>query len=210
MAGFIVMEINNYPSGSDSISTDTFERSSSSSDSSDDDSEFVELLILNLIGDYEYKFYNKVPVRISALSGQEFVSELLKESGTVCYELLRMEKACYINLCNELRNKNYLEDSREVFLEEQVAMFLFIIGHNVRHRVVADRFQHSTQTVSHYFKNVLRAICRLGKEIIKQDSTELPDHIKNNPKYYPWFKVSPFFVTCFVLYSILCYFLLSN
>ena len=97
-----------------------------------------------------------------------------------------------MSICDELRRKNYLEDSRDVFLEEQVTMFLFIIGHNVRYRVVINRFQHFTQIVSHYFKNVLRAICRLGKEIIKQKSTELPQHIKNNPKYYPFFKVSAF------------------
>ena len=118
MTGFIVMEIDNHPSGNDSISTGTFKRSSSSSDSSDDDFEFAELLMLNLIVDYEYKFYTKVLIRISALSGQEFVNELLKESRIVCYELLRMEKACYVNLCDELRRKNNLEDSRGVFLEE--------------------------------------------------------------------------------------------
>ena len=72
----------------------------------------------NLIGDYEYKFYTKVLVRIATLNGQEFVNELLKESGTICYELLQMEKACYVNLCDELRRKNNLEDSRGVFLEE--------------------------------------------------------------------------------------------
>ena len=78
MGGFVVMEIENHHSGNNSISINTFEWSSSSNDSSDDDFEFDKLLMLNLISDYEYKFYNKVPIRIFALSDQEFVSELLK------------------------------------------------------------------------------------------------------------------------------------
>ncbi|RVW53750.1 hypothetical protein CK203_068974 [Vitis vinifera] len=39
-------------------------------------------------------------------------------------------------------------DTRLVTIEEAVAMFLLIIGHNVRMRVVANRFQHFTETVA--------------------------------------------------------------
>ena len=88
-----------------------------------------------------------------------------------------------------MREKNYLCDSRNVLVEEKVATFLFIIGHNVRHRVASIRFQHSTETISRNFKEVLRAVCRFGKELIKQESKEFPERIKNNSKYYPWFKV---------------------
>nr|XP_027192011.1 protein ALP1-like [Cicer arietinum] len=99
-----------------------------------------------------------------------------------------MKNECFLNFCNELRGKNYLSDSRDVLVEEKVATFLFIIGHNVRHRVASNRCQHSTETISCNFKEVLRAVCRLGKELIKQESIELPERIKNNSKYYPWFK----------------------
>ncbi|KAI5388195.1 hypothetical protein KIW84_074042 [Lathyrus oleraceus] len=84
--------------------------------------------------------------------------------------------------------KNCLYDSRDVLVEEKVATFLFIIGHNVHHRVASIRFQHSTETISRNFKEVLRAVCRFGKELIKQESKELPERIKNNSKYYHWFK----------------------
>ncbi|XP_019429998.1 PREDICTED: uncharacterized protein LOC109337448 [Lupinus angustifolius] len=39
-----------------------------------------------------------------------------------------------------------LSDGKKVCVEEGVAMFLVIICHNMRHRVVAERFQHSLQT----------------------------------------------------------------
>ncbi|XP_073221565.1 uncharacterized protein [Cicer arietinum] len=55
-------------------------------------------------------------------------------------------------------------------------------------RFASNRFRHSTETISRNFKEVLRAVCRLGKEIIKQESIEFPERINNNSKYYPWFK----------------------
>ncbi|RVW17267.1 hypothetical protein CK203_069192 [Vitis vinifera] len=48
----------------------------------------------------------------------------------------------------ELVVKLLVEDTRFVTVEEAVAMFLLIVGHNVRMRVVAYRFQHSTETVA--------------------------------------------------------------
>ncbi|XP_050896851.1 uncharacterized protein LOC127103649 isoform X2 [Lathyrus oleraceus] len=141
-----------------------------------------------MIYNYHQKYFNKAKVLTSSLTGREFVAEVLNGSGTSCFDLFRMKKECFINFCNELREKNYLCDSRDVLVEEKVATFLFIIGHNVRHRVASIRFQHSTETISRNFKEVLRAVCRFGKELIKQESKEFPERIKNNSKYYPWFK----------------------
>ncbi|CAL0303344.1 unnamed protein product [Lupinus luteus] len=61
----------------------------------------------------------------------------------------------------------------------------------MRHRVVAERFQHSLQTVSKWFKRVLRAVCKLGRTIIiprNQSSTH--PYIRRTQKYFPYFKKS--------------------
>ncbi|RVW82932.1 hypothetical protein CK203_038302 [Vitis vinifera] len=81
-------------------------------------------------------------------------------------------------------------DTRFVTVEEAVAMFLLIVGHNVRMRVVADRFQHSTETVARHFKEVRRALCRLGKILICPNNmtNEVSSYVASNPKYFPWFK----------------------
>ena len=52
-------------------------------------------------------------------------------------------------------------------MEEVVGMFLLIVGHNVRIRVIVDRFQHSTEIVERQFKETVKAICCLGKFIIR-------------------------------------------
>ncbi|KAI5439591.1 hypothetical protein KIW84_025108 [Lathyrus oleraceus] len=133
---------------------DIDESDDSTSDASDD--EFAEFLFNSMLYNYHQKYFNKAKVLTSSLTGREFVAEVLNGSGTSCFDLFRMKKECFINFCNELREKNYLCDSRDVFVEEKVATFLFIIGHNVRHRVASIRFQHSTETISRNFKEVLR------------------------------------------------------
>ncbi|KAL0005649.1 hypothetical protein SO802_013210 [Lithocarpus litseifolius] len=68
-------------------------------------------------------------------------------------------------------------------------MFLLIVGHNVRIRVITNRFQHSTETVDRQFKETVRAICRLRKFIIRpSQSNEVHPHIANNTKFFPYFK----------------------
>ena len=57
-----------------------------------------------------------------------------------------------------LRDEN-LQDTRLVTVKEAVAMFLLIIGHNVRIKVVADCFQYSIETIARHFKEVRRALC---------------------------------------------------
>ncbi|XP_012828902.1 PREDICTED: uncharacterized protein LOC105950131 [Erythranthe guttata] len=47
-----------------------------------------------------------------------------------------------------------------------MAMFLQIIGHNKRLRVVKRRFQHSSQTVHVYFHEVLSAMMNMAMDII--------------------------------------------
>ena len=69
-------------------------------------------------------------------------------------------------------------------------MFLYIIGHNTRIRCVIDRFQHSTETISHHFRRMLQAVYSCAKHLIKPDLNVdgLLEHLQVN-KYWPWFEV---------------------
>ncbi|WOK93353.1 hypothetical protein Cni_G02050 [Canna indica] len=104
------------------------------------------------------------PVRTSALFGVTYVQELM-HSRVRCYKNLRMEPNLFRRLCDELRGFG-LEDQR-ISVEEGVAMFLCTIDHNERVRVVAERYQLSTEIVHHWFKSVLATVIRLGTQIIK-------------------------------------------
>ena len=159
----------------------------------DSDDEFGEIVLCFACEEYNQLYLSKQPCRNSALSGHEYVMEVLNGHWSRCYDLFRMNKDVFGLFCGVLKEKNLLKNSRYLSVEEQVAMFLFIIGHNERHRVVAERFQHSISTTSHYFRKVLKAVCRLSKELITPPSFDVtPPQIRFDPRYYPFFKVQNF------------------
>ncbi|KAJ4843758.1 hypothetical protein Tsubulata_047051 [Turnera subulata] len=96
---------------------------------------------------------------------------------------------CFIQLCEDLKGRGKLAGSKFLTVQEQVGIFLYIICQNERQRVTGDRFQHSLETISTHFKKVLYAVFSLAKHIIVPPSFDetLPE-IRNNPKYYPFFK----------------------
>nr|XP_012466306.1 unnamed protein product [Gossypium raimondii] len=77
---------------------------------------------------------------------------------------------------------------KSVNIREQVVIFLHIIGHNVRFRVIGSRYYRSIQTVHHYFRVVLRAILKLYRLVIRLPDESTPSEIRNNPRFYPYFK----------------------
>jgi hypothetical protein len=53
-----------------------------------------------------------------------------------CVNMLRMRRAPFFNLCNLLRDRSLLRDTINSSVEEQVAMFLPVVGHNQRFKVI--------------------------------------------------------------------------
>ena len=94
-----------------------------------------------------------------------------------------------IRFCKLMRDRDLLSDTIHMCVEQQVAMFLNTIGHNLRNRLVATNFDRSGETVSRYFHLVLRAIGELRNELITPPSLENPTKIDGNPRWDPYFKV---------------------
>ena len=129
---------------------------------------------------------------ISMLTGDAFIKEILNGNPRTCYELFCIDVPTFTSLCNYLKTCKFLTNSRQITVEEEVSMFPLIVGHNVRIRLIVDHFQHSTETVDMQFKEIVRAICCLGKFIIRpSQNNEVHPHIANNTKFFPYFKVIP-------------------
>ena len=106
-----------------------------------------------------------------------------------CVNMLRMRRAPFFNLCNLLRERSLLRDTIHSCIEEQVAMFLHVVGHNQRFRVMHQTFRRSMETICRYFGEVLYAIGELRQEMKRPPSQEITLKIKNSPRWYPYFKV---------------------
>jgi hypothetical protein len=107
-----------------------------------------------------------------------------------CVNMLRMRRKPFFSLCNLLRDRKLLADNINSCVEEQVAMFLHIVGHNQRFRVVKNNWRRSIETVHRHFKDVLYAIGELRQEMIRPPSNETPVKISNCHRWYPYWKVN--------------------
>ncbi|WJX25100.1 hypothetical protein P8452_14172 [Trifolium repens] len=106
-----------------------------------------------------------------------------------CRDIIRMGPVAFMQLCQKLRGTGIVKDTIRSTIEEQVAKFLHIIGHNVKNRTVSFVFNRSGETVSLHFHNVLHAILALGEEFLVQPSgANVPPQILNNSRFYPFFK----------------------
>ncbi|XP_059666658.1 uncharacterized protein LOC132312336 [Cornus florida] len=153
----------------------------------DDDKEEIIVLIA-AVYEYYHKHFDKQRCRDSMLQKEDYVFGILNGHEDKCYENFRMYPNTFRALCRELKLLG-LKDSTFVTVKEQVAIFLLTVSYNERNRVVAERFQHSTSTILYHFYSVLKLICELGtKIIVPPDLNEIPKQIKNNPKFYPYFK----------------------
>ncbi|XP_023885850.1 uncharacterized protein LOC111997956 [Quercus suber] len=77
------------------------------------------------------------------------MDEVRDGNPTNCHDMFRMTLDLFYHLVDELKQHGYLKKRKgRVDVQEAVAIFLYIVGHNTRMRPVGDRFQHSTETRS--------------------------------------------------------------
>ena len=100
-----------------------------------------------------------------------------------------MDLPIFQGLCQLMREGSLLHDTRRVKIEEQLVMFLFIVGHSARNRLVQERFQHSGETISRYFNQVLYALKRLSSQFIRLPLTTTPMETLRDSRFHPYFKV---------------------
>jgi len=101
-----------------------------------------------MVGIYASSQFDKEPCRTSPLSGREYVAELLTSNERRIYEVFRMPKGTFLDLCDWMVMHAGLHETKKISIEEQLAMFLAIVGHHSTNREVQERFQVSGYTVT--------------------------------------------------------------
>ncbi|KAM0830107.1 hypothetical protein ACQ4PT_066433 [Festuca glaucescens] len=124
----------------------------------------------------------------SKLTGAQKTREWLEGHPVRFYELLRVEEHTFFLLRDALCERNLLQDTERTDVNEQLVIFLHTIGHNLRNRVLQDKFQHSGETISRHFNKVLKAINGLRDVCIKDPPDAVPSKILGDSRYYPYFK----------------------
>ncbi|XP_062170991.1 protein ALP1-like [Alnus glutinosa] len=163
-----------------------FDSMDEDSDEEFDDEINMILVVLDISDNDEN---TKMPAHNLPLQGAMYITCMLNGNPMSYKEMFRMEPLEFIALCSELRERQLMRSTRYLDVEESMAIFLMIIGHSQRQRVMLDRFQHSTEIVNRHFKTVLGAVGRLAMIYIRvRHKTVVYSHVSGNPKYHPWFK----------------------
>jgi len=93
---------------------------------------------------------------------QQTLNLIYNSNDGECLSMLRMIRAPFFALCNLFRARSLVSDREGVTVEEQVAMFLHVAGHNQRFRVVHQSFRRSIETMHRHFHQVCMLLVSLG------------------------------------------------
>ena len=111
-----------------------------------------------------------------------------------CRDIIRMGPEAFIHLCLQLKEIGNVNDTFRSTVEEQVAKFLHIIGHNMKNQTVLFFFSLSGETIFRHFHNVLNTILMLEEQFLKQPSrSKVQTYIFNNNIFYLYFKVPMYY-----------------
>lgn len=148
----------------------------------------VIAMLLGVVAWYHEMHFVKEPSRNWELERRNFLNRLYRGTESDCIEQLRVSKRAFFKLCGILQDKGQLVRTRNVPTIEAVAMFLHILAHNLKYRVVHFTYYRSKETISRQFNNVLRAVMKVSGEYLKfQDHNNL----EGSEAYkWRWFQVN--------------------
>lgn len=107
------------------------------------------------------------------------------ESDLACIENTCMDRRTFSILCQHLRTIGGLKGTKNMDVEEMVAIFLHIISHDVKNRIIRRQFARSGETISRQFNVVLNGILHLHGVLLKKPEPFPDDSIDSRWK---WFK----------------------
>ncbi|XP_062088771.1 uncharacterized protein LOC133795333 [Humulus lupulus] len=123
-----------------------------------------QVIMLNRLQEMQKSQQIRRPLHTSDMSRRQYLLELLNGHPDRLFYTIRMDINTFRSLCRRLVEMEVIEHDKVISVEEVVVMFLWIVTHNQRVRTVAERYQHSGETVCCQFGKVLDALWYLGNE----------------------------------------------
>jgi hypothetical protein len=112
----------------------------------------------------------------------EYLNKKIWKNDITCISMIQISRDRFFHFCKMFRDRGLLEDTIHMCVEQQVAMFLTTMGHNLSNRMVATNYDRSGETVIRYFNKVLHVVGALRNELIRPPSLETPSKIAGNPR----------------------------
>lgn len=139
-------------------------------------------------GVFENYMSKELSHTLSSNGSTKFVDEVLNGQNERCLDNFRMDKHVFYKLCDILQARGLLRHTNRIKIEEQLAIFMFIVGHNLRTRAVQELFKYSGETISRHFNNVLNAIMAISLDFFQPPGSDIPPEVREDPRFYPYFR----------------------
>ncbi|XP_056687225.1 uncharacterized protein [Spinacia oleracea] len=105
--------------------------------------------------------------------------------------MFRMESDVFCSLAKLLKDDYGLKSTRTMCSEESLAMFIYLCAQFQSNRNLQNRFKHSGETISRKMNEVLKAMTKFSRDIVRASDPyfrEVSVKIRGNYKYWPHFK----------------------
>ena len=134
------------------------------------------------------------------------VEEILNGHERVCQVIISMKAHTFRALSYLLGSRGLLMPTSNMNINEQLFIFLYICAQGATNGQTSYMFQHSAETTSRWFYKVLKVICSLKDEFIREPdyTTIQPLILEHSDKYRPWFEVCQLFKESFINVSNIC------
>jgi hypothetical protein len=131
--------------------------------------EFLENVFLPVLIEYmspeEFVLKDKKFVNDSTLSGKVYYHEILVMASPLGFhDITRMSKPVFFMILKMCKVEGNLKDGRHICAGEKLMIYLYMESgrSGTTHRKAANRFQHSTSTISRMVANVAELIVALN------------------------------------------------
>ncbi|KAL5543294.1 hypothetical protein UlMin_011004 [Ulmus minor] len=125
----------------------------------------------------------------SILTADDRVTEFLHGHWERIFNRTRMTRDCFVRFSSIMEQTGRLTPSRAVSVEEQLMIFLFVVGHGASNRDTQETWQRSGSTISKYFGIVLKAIFNMSGEYIRPtDMNNVHHTIRYSNRFFPYFQ----------------------
>lgn len=152
-------------------------------DLSEEDFNCVVAAIVSMIVERD----DPIPQHDSELTGRDYYEELMATASyNRFHNVCRMEKQAFRTLLHILETEGGLVDNDTVIAGEKIMILIDALC-GWSNRTIAERWQHSGSTISICIQDVIRALLKC-KRYFFAEPEDLPDSIRNNPKYFPFFR----------------------
>ncbi|CAA0384473.1 unnamed protein product [Arabidopsis thaliana] len=120
--------------------------------------------------------------------GYNYIQTALTVNPAHFRQLYRMEPEVFHKLCDVVRVKTWLRDTRYICVEEILATFLLTVGQNSRYCYTMDTFQRSSYSTSINFHKALKALAFVAPSWMAKPEVRVPAKIRESTSFYPYFK----------------------